>query len=1381
MGFSRSIGSLVVRIAAEGIGAYKSELNTAADVTQDAANKIEAATSKAGDAVQVLGGQVGASSAEIEGLSAVAAVAGLGVTALAAGFAVAGYAAFQGSKEAKAYEVALIMTGNAAGVTRSQMAGMAADISKVVGTQGQASAALIAMVNTGAVAGENLQKFTQTAIEMERTVGQKVGDTAKIFEQLGDAPVKASIKLNESLNYLTASTFAQIKAAEELGDKEAAASIAQNAYATAVQARVVSVEANLGTLQKAWRSVGEMAKMAWDKMMNLGRETGPEQALAAQRVTVQNLESQLARGGLGTGGIEKQLGAARETLGVMQENVRLGQRAAQNQAQQAESEKAKIKWSQDGVGYRSDELKLEKTIERIRFEGAAAGATEVEIQRRINIEKEKGVKAGGRGGASAAANDEANAKIEALKRGQAQEEILTKQSVDRINSERRRGVVSEIDAIDQIAAAEMKAINSAITTFEAEKVIAAGKKNSKKEVAALDGQIAAAKEKLNGRELAQGYALLELSHASALENAKNNADLIEGLDKAALAVDEQTKREREAIEVIGLDAKAIAALEIARINDTAASKDRMAALMAEIDPAIAQGYREQAAALRGLAVTKGEKQGKTELNAATEKAKQEQVDLWKQIDSTAESVFMDIAKNGTSAFKHLEDELKNGLLKLLYEMTVKKWIISIGSDISGIPNMGDLMGGGGSPLTKLLGGGLDSMLGNTFGIGGIFGASGSAAVSAGAVSGVSTTGLAGIELASQGLTTLAPAIETLGVVAPIATTGAAALGTGIGGMATAALGAIPVVGWLALGAAALFSIFGSGKDKIPTVLNDLALFNNSLVGLPFLKLAIGSDEAAQGLRDVLYGLENASPTTRKLAGETVNLSIELMRASGDIAGAANLARNLGTRGMSEAEIAVYDYNQELRNQIEQQHANAAAASAGAAAAQAAEQAEKQLFDTRYQIAGKLNILLGRQTQVQFDRATALAATTDAASIGMLQLTYQLEDLYTAVDASYAKLERSIAKEKEFANVRLKGATDLVTALKTTRDAITPSLDRASAQSQIAMYLALAKAGGVLPTAAMLKPALDAVAKPATDLFSSFEDYMVDQARTANDISDLSGYADAQVSEAQQMIERLDLQLDTAKQALDVMKGVDTSVMGVGDAVKAFEASMLALAGAKSSAASYSFAAPTAYSGGGGGGGGYSGGGASSAGSTAGMDSDIVAFYNAYYGRAPDQAGHDAYLQSGWTGDKLSQAILHGSIADRAGADYAYAVSHGYNPDDPMANYVKSKKAGASAAAVEDYGSFAVGSNYIPYDMTARIHQGEEITPKPFVDMQRASREESNRLMERLVLSNERLEKKVEALESAAISNANHASKTASLLDDVVNGGKTINTLSEVAA
>lgn len=769
-----------------------------------------------------------------------------------------------------------------------------------------------------------------------------------------------------------------------------------------------------------------------------------------------------------------------------------------------------------------------------------------------------------------------------------------------------------------------------------------------------DAEVALSKAREDGRAV-----LAEYSRAVDAENE------FTALELSLVGQTEEAKKKAIALYRVELDLKK----QLAAINGNAGFDG-------------AQRAEAEALAMATAASAKAGVTSRIQLDAA-EKAKQEQIDLWKQIDSTAESVFMDIAKNGTSAFKHLEEELKNGLLKLLYEMTVKPFIVQMATSFSGKDMSSALGGGSSNPLMSLLkglsggSGGSQSLGSSDFG--------GRADDSAMALDGVgdsldklgAASGLSVVSLFAQTIATI-----NMGLAALVAAAQ----------MAVAFVVANPVVAVFAAIAVGIAAIFSFGKEEVPNVLNRLDLFNQSLAGLPFQEVAYSSDEAAQGLRDVLYGLENATPAMRRLAGETIQLTGELMRAQGNVQGARDYDRNIASRGMSKEELAMYDYNQTLKDKIQAERDATAAASAGAAAAQAAEQAENTLAQSRWNIAGKLNVLLGRTTQLEFDRATALAATSDEASLGMLRLTYTLEDLHSAVDKNFAVLERSVAAEKKIADVRLKSATDLAAALKTTKDAISPSLDRASAQSQIAMYVALAKAGGVLPTAAALKPALDSIAKPSENLFRTFEDYALDQARTANDISDLAGFADAQVSEAQQAIERMDLQLETAKNQLDVLKGVDNSVLSVAEAVRNFEASMLAVATAQASAGSYSFAAPAASSAYSGGGGGYSGGGAASASSaTAGMDSDIVAAYNAYYGRNPDQGGYDSFVKSGLTGDAMMQAILRASIADKSGADYNYALAHGFDPDSPTANFYHGKDKYKATSAPIEY--FANGGDF----------------------------------------------------------------------------------------
>lgn len=927
---------------------------------------------------------------------------------------------------------------------------------------------------------------------------------------------------------------------------------------------------------------------------------------------------------------------------------------------------------------------------------------------------------------------------------------------------------------------------------------------------------------------------------SKLDTINAQADAIEKIQDSTQSIQEQIQAERDHIAEMGLSKDALNALEISRINDNAASLDRMATIREEVSPAIAEAYRQQADALRGLATAKGEAAAKaSSLDGLSDYDK-----MAKSLGDMANSAgkMGDGFKKATTAlsgfsnaFKTLSNAEKNtkadtiertqaqvggyaemaGAAKQFFDegtagyeaLTVVEQAfraLEMASSVAAMvqkatettSGIAQNVAGTGPALAK----GAAEMFAQS-GWGGFVGVAAMMAVMAGMAFGgggggpVGTAG-AGNQIGSDGrkatnqgedmnagsnynnatgrydlqnkpqltdqevidranaaeIDAAANAVANLRIEAMKLTKGSEELELSLARARLAAGG------------------LGKAQHELATQgMNEAELasynYNQALMGQISVQM------------DIANGTNLTSDNMKELAAESRSLAIELMMASGDIAGARAMQRDDDTIGYTAQEVAMYDHNQAMRDQRD-------AMQAGASAAREAAAAEQELAQTRYDVAGRLNILLGRQTQLQFDRATELAAATDATVISMLNEIYKIEDLTAARDASFAVLERSIAKEKEIATLRLKGATDLASALKTTLAAVSQPLDRQNAQSQIAMYAALAKAGGVLPSAAALKPALDAVAKPSMDLFKTFSEYAIDQARTANDIADLSGYADKQVSIEQKTIEALDLQLETAKNQLDAMNGVNTSVMGVADAVRGFEASMIAIANAKAGAQAYSFAAPAASSGGGGGGGWGGGGGGGAAGidpAIAGMNPDIVAAYKAYYGRNPDQSGHDAFAASKLVGDDLSKAILHASIADPNGADYAYALSHGYDPSNPNANYLRlGKKASSGGAAIID-GSFATGSNFIPRDMVAQIHQGEEITPRPYVDMQRASREESNALMARLVASNERLEAKVAELNAAAISNANHNSKTASLLDDVINGGRSISTTSEATA
>ncbi|MEG1454995.1 MAG: phage tail length tape measure family protein, partial [Comamonas sp.] len=175
-------------------------------------------------------------------------------TVAAAAVGTLGLAYYQGSQEADAFRLSLVTTGNGAGTTALALAGMATTISATVGTTGKAAETLALLASNGKIASSSFEQIATAAISFESATGKAVSATVAEFASLADDPVKALATLNEKYNFLTASVYEQVRAAQEMGEKDAAAAIAQEAYAKALEDRAKTIKESLGTIETAWNA-----------------------------------------------------------------------------------------------------------------------------------------------------------------------------------------------------------------------------------------------------------------------------------------------------------------------------------------------------------------------------------------------------------------------------------------------------------------------------------------------------------------------------------------------------------------------------------------------------------------------------------------------------------------------------------------------------------------------------------------------------------------------------------------------------------------------------------------------------------------------------------------------------------------------------------------------------------------------------------------------------------------------------------------------------------------------------------------------------------------------------------------------------------------------
>lgn len=204
-------------------------------------------------------------------------------------------------------------------------------------------------------------------------------------------------------------------------------------------------------------------------------------------------------------------------------------------------------------------------------------------------------------------------------------------------------------------------------------------------------------------------------------------------------------------------------------------------------------------------------------------------------------------------------------------------------------------------------------------------------------------------------------------------------------------------------------------------------------------------------------------------------------------------------------------------------------------------------------------------------------------------------LVSGADSAFTNLQNAVAREKtaltalhdiEMKNIqgKMDAVTKNITKEKALADALASTLnsmkgpgqdvtDRAAAQAQIKAALAAAQAGGGLPDVETLKKALSAVSSMSTDGYATQADYLKDLYSTKNDVADLGALADHALTTDQQALQVLTDQkdlaqktyddqmanltniIDSAKEQIDLLKGIDKNMLTVAKAMPAFMAAM----------------------------------------------------------------------------------------------------------------------------------------------------------------------------------------------------------------------------------
>jgi lambda family phage tail tape measure protein len=299
------------------------------------------------------------------------------------------YGYFQGSKEGEEFRKTLIMTNGAIGVSADGLMMLAAQIDGVAGTQANAANVLNLFAKDAKVSAANLRDYAQIAVEWADATGQGAEEVVKQFSDLAKDPLTAIESLNDSMNFLTAETYKQIRALMESGRETEAANLAQKAYADALKERTPLIVENLGYIERAWRAIKDVGAEALDDLLSIGRaQTAMEKLAVMKRDFQKNFgdddDQSLFRGVWGSSARAE----AAQAIEDQEQLIRMEAAAARQRADIKREEqrnlaltKGRLDYLQDGrskAQQRQDDIAAEQRKWESLSQGLEAGSREYE-------------------------------------------------------------------------------------------------------------------------------------------------------------------------------------------------------------------------------------------------------------------------------------------------------------------------------------------------------------------------------------------------------------------------------------------------------------------------------------------------------------------------------------------------------------------------------------------------------------------------------------------------------------------------------------------------------------------------------------------------------------------------------------------------------------------------------------------------------------------------------------------------------------------------------------------------------------------------------------------------------------------------------------------
>lgn len=409
----------------------------------------------------------------------VLSVTGAAVAGAAAIGALA-YAFAQGREESIRFAESMRVTGGYAGVTEAQFNALASTLSGRVKTSaGVAREALEAAVASGSLQGKNLELAGEAALRMSKATEQSAQNVLQSFDSMRNGVAKWAAENNQQFHFMSLAQYEQVKSLEESGRAQEAMGV----VLTALNAHLASQERQLGTLERAWKSIKGAVSDAAEGWRSLGREATDADRLAEayKKLADAKKYAQMMGGGQGS---DRMLEEAYANVDrVLSEKIKKENDAAKAAADKRVQEEGISAARELDIAQRKYDKKkamaeelaaYERNVSRVQAAGGTAPSDAEQARAKAAIREQYRDKSGD-SAAKEAANQKYRAELAAQEGLQAREADALRAHLSQLDALRQQGVLSEEAVIQRRLQLQQEALDKQIASAEAQAAIARGK------------------------------------------------------------------------------------------------------------------------------------------------------------------------------------------------------------------------------------------------------------------------------------------------------------------------------------------------------------------------------------------------------------------------------------------------------------------------------------------------------------------------------------------------------------------------------------------------------------------------------------------------------------------------------------------------------------------------------------------------------------------------------------------------------------------------------------------------------------------------------------------------------------------------------------------